>query len=229
MKPARRTALLPALGPAAFAFSLAVAASASAQELDLAATGTARPSIAGARAGTGHGSLGEVGYRHVLAFEDLQLLVGADGALPWARADLRDRLRVSVGLPLGGPRWKLAAGLSPTMRGTENAVSRMTALGADLRLAGGYHAPGWFIAGEAGLDWIAATHITFADAHRSRARSGAGDGWYRTPGSTAYTGLRGGVSFPSLDVIVRAGLSRTTGLEQQSVPFYLTMGANVAL
>ena len=215
---------------ASIALALAAATGARAQELNLAATSAARPSIVEVRTGMEHAFLGEVGYRHVFAFGDQQLFVGGDVALPWAKVDLSDyRVRATLGLPHGGQHWKLAGWLSPTLRGAVNAASQMTAVGADLRLAGGYHASGWFIAGEAGLDWIAATHITFADAHRSRASSGAEDGWTRTPGGAAYTGLRGGVSFPSLDVIVRAGLSRTTGLEQQSVPFYLTMGANVAL
>ena len=105
----------------------------------------------------------------------------------------------------------------------------MAALGVDLRLTGGYYSRRWFVAGEAGLDWIAATHITFSDAYRTRAYAGARDGWYRLPGGTAYTGLHAGVSFSSLDVVVRAGLPRTTALESQSVPLYVTVGVNVAL
>ena len=59
--------------------------------------------------------------------------------------------------------------------------------------------------------------------------SGAKDGWYRNPGGTAYAGLLGGVSFSTLDVVVRAGHPRTTALEAQTVPFYVTLGVNVAL
>lgn len=221
----RRLALV-----ASAALALAAATRASAQELNLAATSTSRPSIVQARSGMDHAFLGEVGYRHVLAWGDQQLFVGGDVAMPWAKADFRDyRLRVTVGLPFGGPHWKLAGWLSPTLRGTENAASEMTALGVDLRLTGGYYAPRWFIAGEVGLDWIAATHITFSDAYRTSVYSGAKDGWYRTPGGTAYTGLQAGVSFSSFDVIVRVGHPRTTALEQQTVPLYLTMGVNVAL
>ena len=59
--------------------------------------------------------------------------------------------------------------------------------------------------------------------------SGAKDGWYRAAGGTTYAGLHGGMSFSSFDVIVRVGHPRTTALEQQTVPFYVTVGANVAL
>lgn len=201
-----------------------------AQELNLATTGVDHPSIVAVRGGLDHAFLGEVGYRRVLAWGDRQLLVGGDVGVPWAKADLGDyRVRATVGLPLGFEHWKLAAWVSPTLRGTENAASDMTALGADLRLTGGYYAGRWFVAGETGVDWVAATRITFSDRYRTVVYSGAKDGWYRTPGGTTYVGLHAGVSFSSFDLIVRAGHPRTTGLEEQTLPFYLTVGVNVAL
>jgi hypothetical protein len=210
--------------------ALAAAARSSGQELNLATTSTARPSIVEVRTGLDHALLGALGYRRVLAWHDRQLFVGGDVAIPWAGPDLGDhRLRATVGLPFGWEHWKLAGWVSPALRGTENAVSEMAALGVDLRLTGGYYARRWFVAGEAGLDWIAATHITFSDAYRTRVYSGAKDGWYRTPGGTTYAGLHGGVSFSSFDLVVRAGHPRTTALEQQTVPLYVTVGVNVPL
>ncbi len=61
--------------------------------------------------------------------------------------------------------------------------ARSTALGVDSRLTGGYYARRWFLAGEVGFDWLAATHITFSDAYRTM-YSDAKDGWYGTPGGT---------------------------------------------
>ena len=214
---------------ASVVLALAPATRASAQELNFATTSSARPSIVEVRTGMDHAFLGEVGYRRVLAWRERQLFVGGDVAMPWARADLGDyRLRATVGLPLGTEHWKVAGWLSPTLRGTENAASEMTALGVDSRLTGGYYARRWFLAGEVGFDWLAATHITFSDAYRTM-YSDAKDGWYGTPGGTAYTGLHAGVSFSSFDLVVRAGHPRTTALEEQTVPFYLTVGVNVAL
>jgi hypothetical protein len=215
---------------ASVAMALAAATTASAQEMNLANTSPARPSIVGVRAGVDHAFLGEIGYRHVLSWGGQQLFVGGDAALPWARPDLDDyRLRLTAGLPLGGEHWKVAGWLSPTVRGTKNAVSRMTGVGADLRFTGGYYSRRWFLAGELGLDWVGATRVDFSQAYRSRVYSGAKDGWYRNPGGTAYAGLQGGVSFSALDVVVRAGHPRTTALEMQTVPFYVTLGVNVAL
>jgi hypothetical protein len=212
------------------ALALAGSATASAQELNLANTGTDRPSIVEVRTGMDHAFLGELGYRRVLAWGERQILAGGDVAMPWAKPDLRDyRIRATLGAPLGTEHWKIVGWLSPTLRGTENAASDMAAFGADLRLAGGFYARRWFLAGEVGLDWVAATHITFRDRYRSVVYSGAKDGWYRATGGTAYTGLHGGVSFSSFDVIVRAGHPRTTALEAQTLPFYLTVGVNVPL
>ncbi len=215
---------------AAVVLTLAVASRAPAQELNLATTSTARPSVVEVRTGMDHALLAELAYYRVVALGDRQLLVGADAAMPWAKADLGDyRLRATAGMPFGGEHWKIAGWLSPTVRGTRNAASDMAAVGADVRLTGGYYARRWFLAGETGVDWIAATHVAFSDAYTSRVYSGARDGWYRMPGGTAYAGLHGGVSFRSFDVVLRAGHPRTTDLEQQTVPFYLTVGVNVAL
>ena len=210
--------------------ALAAATRAPAQELNLATTSTARPGIVEVRTGVDHAFLAEAGYHHVLAWQDRQIFVGGDVALPWARLDLGDyRVRATVGLPYGTEHWKLAGWLSPTLRGTDNAASRMDAIGVDVRLTGGYYALRWFVAGEVGIDWVAATHITFSDAYRTSVYSGARDGWYRMTGGTAYAGLHGGVSFSSFDVILRAGHPRTTALESQTLPLYLTVGVNVAL
>jgi hypothetical protein len=214
---------------ASVALAVVAAASASAQELNLAATSTARPNIVVLRTGMEHAFVGEVGYRRVLAWGDQQLFVGGDVALPWAEPDVADyRVRATVGAPLGRRRWKLAGWLSPTLRGARNVASDMTALGVDVRLTGGYYARRWFTAAEAGADWNAATYVAVRDAYRTRVYSGAKDGWYRHPGGTTYAGLQAGLSLSSSDVVLRGGLARTTALDEQSVPFYVTAGVNVA-
>jgi hypothetical protein len=211
------------------ALAVAAAASASAQELNLARTSTARPNVVALRTGMEHAFVGELGYRRVLAWGNQQLFVGGDVAVPWAEPDLRDyRVRATVGAPIGGRHWKLSGWISPTLRGTGNVATDMTALGVDLRLAGGYYARRWFAAAEVGADWNAATRVALRDAYRTRVYSGAKYGWNRTPGGTTYAGLQAGLSFSSYDVVLRTGLSRTTALDAQTVPFYLTTGLNKA-
>ncbi len=215
---------------ASIALALAATTGASAQELNLATTSVARPDIVELRGGVDHAFLGELGYRRVLAVQDRQIFLGADVAMPWAKVDAGDyRVRATIGAPLGTEHWKLAGWLSPTARGTHNVASDMVALGLDVRLTGGYYARRWFLAGEAGLDWVAATHVTFSNAYRTQVYSGAKDGWYRLTGGTAYAGFQTGLSFSSFDLVLRAGHPRSDVLEQQSVPFYVTAGVNVSL
>ncbi len=220
-----------AFGMAGLILALATATRASGSELNLATASTARPSIFLLRTGVDHAIVTEVGYRRVLAWGEQQVFVGGDFAVPWGSLDLRDyRARVSVGLPVvGGQHWKLAGWLSPTVLGTRNAGDDMIAVGTDLRLTGGYYDRGWFIAGELGLDWVAATHVTLSGAYRSQGYAGARDGWYAIPGGTAYAGLQAGLTFSSVDVVLRAGLPRTTTLAPQTLPAYLTLGVNTAL
>jgi hypothetical protein len=123
----------------------------------------------------------------------------------------------------------LSASVAPTLRSTDNATSRMLGVGADVRLVGGWYAPGGFIAAEAGVDWVAATHVRVSEAYRTRVYAGAQDGWYGLPGGTFYAGLQGGVSFSRFDVVARAGETRSTALTSQTVPFYLSLGVNLAL
>ncbi len=207
------------------------ATQASASELNLATTSTARPSIFLLRTGVDHAIVSEVGYRRVLLWGERQVFVGGDVAVPWGSLDLRDyRVRLGAGLPVvGGQHWKLAGWLSPTVRGTRNAGSDMIAVGTDVHLTGGYYAQRWFLAGEVGIDWVAATHITMSDAYRSQGYAAARDGWYASAGGTAYTGLLAGLSFSSVDVVLRAGLPRGANLSPQTLPAYLTLGVNTSL
>lgn len=215
---------------AAPVFVLAVTASAPAQEINLATANTTRPSIVHARVGIDHGLVGEIGYRHVLVSKHPQVFVGGDIAFPWASPDIFDyRVRATVGVSFGKQHFKFAGWLSPTVRGNENAAATMTALGVDLRLLGGYYAQRWFAAGELGIDWAATTHITLSDAYRASVYSGAKDGFYGMTGGSVYAGLQGGLSFSSVDVVLRAGHPRTTAFAGQSIPFYLLAGVNVTL
>jgi hypothetical protein len=202
-----------------------------AQEVNFAATRAERPNLLEVRTGVDHGFVGQVGYRRAISLGDRNLFVGADLEMPWAAPDLNDyRVRASAGLELaGGDHWKVAGWIAPTLRGTQNVASTMTALGADLRLLGGYYSRGWFVAGEAGFDWVATTRMSFSEKYRTQVYAGAQDAWYANPGGTIYAGMHGGISFSSFDVVLRLGQPRAINLAQQALPFYLTLGVNAAL
>jgi hypothetical protein len=214
------------------AFALAVpAVNAFAEELNLATATEERPNVLLARAGVDHAFVLDLGYRRVLSWGGRQLLLGGDFELPTASPDFGDfRLRVSAAASLlgdSGPGFKLVGSLAPTFRATQNVLANEHAIGADVRLTAGYYAR-WWCAGEIGLDWVATTHIENSRAYRDT-YPGAKDGWYGNPGGSVYVGLNAGVSFQSVDLVLRAGVPRTMTLATQTIPMFALVGVNVAL
>jgi hypothetical protein len=204
--------------------ALLVSTGARAQELNLGALDQAQ-NVVHVRTGAEYGFVAGAGYARVVPFLDRQLVLTGDFTLPWAGLDLSDyRLRVGVLMPIvGARRWKLAGSIAPTVRGTKNDISRMTDVGADIGLVGGYYAPRWFVAAELGFDWAMTTYVAHSDAYRATVYAGARDGWYAKPGGNIRGGLQGGVSFGRYDVVLRVGELRDTGGEPPLLPFYGTL------
>src|SRR5206468_1954272 len=111
-------------------------------------------------------------------------LAGGELTVPLGDLDAGDwRLRATALVPLvTGESWKLAGTVAPTVRSTTNEAARMIGLGVDVGAAGGYYAPGWFAALEAGLDCAVATHVKHSAAYRKLVFAEARDGWYAAPG-----------------------------------------------
>ena len=220
----KRTAMHAAAVSTTVVLGLLVSTGARAQELNLGALDQAQNRVS-VRTGAEYGFVAGVGYARVVPFLDRQLVLTSDFTLPWAGLDLSDyRLRVGAVMPIvGARRWKLAGSIAPTVRGTKNDISRMTDVGADIGLVGGYYAPRWFAAGELGFDWAMTTYLAHSDAYRSTVYAGARDGWYANPGGNLRAGLQGGVSFGRYDVVLRVGAVRDTSGEPPLLPFYGTL------
>lgn len=208
-----------------------LASTAHADELNLATITPEHPHILRVRTGLDHAFVGEVGYDHVFGLCDRVLIAGLDVALPWAELDASDfQIRLGATLPLvERGAWKLLGRLGPTVRGTDTAAAQMTSLGVDARVAGGYFRTRGFVALEAGVDWAATTHITHADAYREQVYPDAQDGWYRATGGTLRAGVYGGVSFRHVDAVLRVGRPFAIDFGDQTIPFAVTLGANMAL
>jgi len=204
---------------------------ASAQELNLATVSTARPHIVHIGTGLDHAFTATVGYDHVVPLFGRVFLSGIELTVPWAQPDFGDyQLRLTAAtalLTFGG--WKLSARLGPTLRGADSALANMTSVGVDARLTGGWYARRGFVAGQLGVDWVAATHITNSDAYRDRVYADARDGWYATTGGTLYVALVGGVSLGSWDVTLRAGVPRALDFGSQTIPVFGVLGVSHAL
>jgi hypothetical protein len=198
-----------------------------AQELNLGALDETT-NVVHVRTGAEHGFVAGVGYARVVPFFARALIVSADVSLPWASLDASDyRVRLGALAPVvDRGRWKLSGGVAPTLRGTETPLNRMTNVGVDLALVGGYYARRWFTAGEVGFDWALSTHVTHNETYRALVYPEARDGWYANAGGNGRAGAQGGLSFGRYDVVLRAGLVRDVAGEAPLLPFYGTLAVN---
>jgi hypothetical protein len=211
----------------AVAFVAAVAAplAARAQEVNLATLDEGGPNRVYVRTGAEYAFVAGVGYGRVVSLLDRHLILTGDLTAPWAALDASDyRVRAGVTVPIvGSRRWKLAGVAAPTLRGTNNPAGRMTNLGADLGLIGGFYARHWFVAGELGFDWAITTHVNHSDLYRETVYADARDGWYSAPGGNLRAGLQAGASFGRYGLALRVGQVRDVGGAPPMVPFYGTL------
>jgi hypothetical protein len=212
---------------AAIALLLAAAAvpAARAQEMNLSRLDGESLNHVYVLTGADHALVAGVGYARSVAFLDRTLLLGGDVTLPWGGLDVGDwRVRASALVPIAaGDRWKLSGSLAPVLRGTSDDAARWLGVGVDLGAAGGYYAPGWFVASEIGLDWEIATHVTHSDSYRRLVFADARDGWYGNPGGELRGGLQAGVSFARYDLVLRAGKLLDVAGKSPMFPLYATL------
>ena len=197
---------------------------AGAQEVNLAQLDAA-PNHFHLRTGADFGLVAAAGYERAMTLLDRTVLIGGDLTVPAGGLDLADfRLRATALAPIvAGERWKLAASVAPTLRGTSDAAARLVDAGLDLGATGGYYAPAWFAALETGFDWALATHVTHRDAYRQLVYGSARDGWYANPGGVFRAGLQAGASFSRFDLVLRAGKLVDRGGNAPTLPFYATL------
>ena len=168
-----------------------------------------------------------VGYGRLVRGAGWLSLVGAD--LTMVMVDAADyRLRVGASAPIirGGP-WMITARLFPLVRGSQNQLGRMTNLGVEAGLGGGFFGRHWFGAVDLGVDWAAATYVANSDRYRTTVYADAKDGWYASTGTRLLYGLFGGYSWRSVDLVLRAGQARDLNLGVWYIPFYATAGINL--
>jgi len=181
------------------------------------------------RTGAEYGFVAGVGYERTVSLLERRLMLTGDVALPWAGLDASDyRVRVGALVPIVGTRrWRLGGTFAPTVRGTKNDINRMTSVGTDLGVEGGFYARHWFVAGEVGFDWAITTYIANSDAYRNQVYAGARDGWYAMPGGNLRYGLQTGASFGRYDLVLRAGKMVDIGGAPPMLPFYGTLMVDV--
>lgn len=196
-----------------------------AQEVNLSTLEAEQSDRVYARTGAEYGFSAGLGYARTLRMLSRASLASAEVTAPWAGFDGSDfRLRIGVLTPLakwGG--WQIAATVAPTLRRTGNDLGRLTNVGADVGLTGGYYRSHWFLSVEAGFDWAISTHVAHSKGYRDHVFEEARNGWYGAPRGNARYGLQTGVTFSRFDVAFRVGQLRDTRGEAPLLPFYGTL------
>ncbi len=210
---------------AALLLVVLAAAPAGAQEVNLARVGDGAPNRLSVRTGAEYGLVTGVGYSREVQALGRTMLVGADVTMQWGGLDAADwRLRVNTLFPIaGGERWRLAGTFAPALRETTNDVARMKGLGLDVGVVGGWYAPAWFAAVDAGADWSFATYVANSERYRQIVYAGARDGWYRMPGGNFRAGVQAGLSFSRVDLALRLGRLRELKGNGPALPLYATV------
>jgi hypothetical protein len=186
-----------------------------------------------AESGLQSGFVTSLGYAAGLRIDalDRTLMPFAQATLLVARPDLHDdALRAGAQMSLLHLGWfDLSAQLAFEVAGTENSIYSGTALRTDVVLLAGHYARRWFAVGEAGYDRAWLTYIKNSDWYRDSFYSGAVDGWYSGGGGNLHAGAKGGLTIGSVEIVLRAGITRTEALNDLDLPFYATIGASYRL
>lgn len=205
-----------------------LATEANAQEINFGADMPNQKHIVHVKTGADKGFIAGVGYSRILPLGERHLALTAEATVPWAGFDLNDfQLKVGATLPLAGKnKWKLVGRLMPTVRGIKDKAARITTVGTEVGLMGGYYGTRWFATAEAGFDWLASSHIKHTSAYRKEVFADAKSGWYSNPGGNFYGGLAGGYSLERYDLILRLGKGKDIQGGDHLLPAYITAGLN---
>jgi hypothetical protein len=205
--------------------ALLLSSPALAQELDLAKLDEGPANRVYVRTGAEWAFVAGVGYARTVPIGPRRLVLLGELTAPWASADASDyQARVGALMPIfGWGGWRLAGSFEPTLRGTKNDLGRMTSLGANAGLTGGYYARHWFLAGELGFDYMLTTQVTHSKLYRENVYQDARDGWYINPGGNYRLGGQAGVSFGRYELAARAGILRDMMGGDPMFPLYATL------
>jgi len=203
---------------------------AQAQEVNLARLDQGPANRVYVRTGAEWAFVGGVGYARTVPVGQRRMVLLGELTAPWAAADASDyQARVGALVPILTWRgWQLAGSLEPTVRATKNDLGRMTSLGANAGVMGGYYAQHWFAAGELGFDYMLTTRIAHSRLYRDSVYQNARDGWYLNPGGNYRLGGQAGASFGRYELALRAGILRDMKGGQPMFPLYATLALSTS-
>jgi hypothetical protein len=214
----------------AFALFIALAAAARSANAQAFSRLEAGQQTVTAETGLQAGFVTSVGYAAGLRISaiDRTLMPFAQATLLVAKPDPSDyAFRVGSQISVVSIGWfDLSTQLAFEAAATENSIYRGTALRTDLVLLAGHYGRRWFAVAEAGYGRAWLTYIENSDWYRANFYADARDGWYGGTGGRLHAGAKGGVTFGAVEVVLRAGFTKTETLQDLDLPFYATLGAN---
>ena len=183
-----------------------------------------------AETGLQAGFVTSLGYATGLRLDaiDRTLMPFAQATLLVAKPDPSDyAFRVGSQISVASIGWfDLSTQLAFEVAGTENSIYRGTALRTELVLLAGHYGRRWFAVAEAGYGRAWLTYIENSEYYRMNFYADARDGWYGGTGGRLHAGAKGGVTLGAVEVVLRAGVTKTETLQDLDLPFYATLGAN---
>jgi hypothetical protein len=158
---------------------------------------------------------------------DRTLMPFVQATMPVARPDLGDYAgRAGAQMSLLTLGWlDLSAQLAFDVAGTQNSITSATALRTDTVLLLGHYGRSWFTVAEAGYDHTWATYIKATDYYRTYFYADAKDGWYSNTAGALHGGLKGGLTVGAIELVLRAGVTKSERLADLDLPFYAMLGA----
>jgi hypothetical protein len=169
----------------------------------------------------------EAGYGRVFHSNERPFIITAGGALSWSETDVPD-FRIAAGAQtpvLNKDRWKIICKINPVViRGVDTTISRMTHIGFDCGLAGGFYSSNWFCAAEAGADWALVNYIKYKDYYKKMLSPVLVDGRHSAASGNVTLGLLGGYSWQKSDLVFRLGYRQKLFFGMHMLPLYASVG-----
>ena len=197
-----------------------------AQNLNWRALNPEQPNMVYLNIGYDFGMTTQIGYsRSLKAFKPISLL--ADYSFPMGENvfdDLKIRLGGQIELyEING--FSVSTKLLANIRRHETDLVRMAGFGTELSLVAGYYKPGWFVAGEFGLDKSIITNLEHSDIMKEKYPE-IKDGWYIPSGGNYFYGIQAGKSLGNtMELSLRFGFTDAQGKDEDSLlPYYGQIG-----
>lgn len=191
-----------------------------------------KPHYLHVQAGIEHGAVFGLGYSHWWQTGPIGILGQIEFSTPSGEV-LLDDFKTKLGGQINwwhSGSWYFSTKLQGIFRRYQSDIVRLVNFGSDLGATLGYFRPKWLFAAEVGFDKSIVSHFKHEDVYYT-IHPEVVDGWYEpSTGGNFYYGLQTGISFSSIDLIIKAGKIISQDFRSQPLlPLYGQLGINIKL